>query len=243
MRIPKKVEERFSASVPKFKRVLKKALDKDVNESDTVSIVTDILAEVFGYDKYDEVTSEYQIKHLFCDLAIKINKKVRFLIEVKAIGIGLKNNHLDQALTYGAKEGIDWIILTNGVMWDVYKVSMGQNLAAVPLCSINFLDLSMRDEEHKNSLFILCKEGLSTDAITEFHEKVNLVNKYTISAILSNESLVNAIRLQLRKLSSGLKITNEEVSEILMEEVIKRDILDDDQFKKAKTKVKRANNK
>ena len=74
MRIPKKVEERFSTSVTKFKRVLKKALDKDVNESDTVSIVTDILADVFGYDKYEEVTSEYQIKHLFCDLAIKINK-------------------------------------------------------------------------------------------------------------------------------------------------------------------------
>lgn len=63
MRIPKKVEERFSTFVTKFKRVLKKALDKDVNESESVSIVTDILAEVFGYDKYEDVTSEYQIKY------------------------------------------------------------------------------------------------------------------------------------------------------------------------------------
>ena len=100
----------------------------------------------------------------------------------------------------------------------------------------------MREEENKNSLFILCKEGLSSDAISEFHEKVNLVNKYTISAIISYDSIVNSIRLQLRKLTSGLKITNEEVSDILMEEVIKRDILDDDQFKKARAKVKRANN-
>ena len=100
----------------------------------------------------------------------------------------------------------------------------------------------MRDEENKNSLVILCKEGLSSDAISEFHERVNLVNKYTISAIISNDSVVNAIRLQLRKLSSGLKIANEEVTEILMEEGIKRDILDDDHFKKAKAKVKRANN-
>jgi hypothetical protein len=115
MRIPKKVEERFSASVPKFKRILKKALDKDVNESDTVAIVTDLLAEVFGYDKYEEVTSEQQVKHQFCDLAIKVNKQIRFLIEVKAIGIGLKDNHLTQALTYGATAGIDWIILSNGI--------------------------------------------------------------------------------------------------------------------------------
>ncbi len=180
MKIPKKVEERLTASVPKFKRVLKKALDRDVNESDTVSIITDMLEEIFGYDKYDDVTSEYRIKHQFCDLAIKVNNKVRFLIEVKAIGISLRDNHLDQALTYGAKEGIDWIILTNGVNWDIYKVSMGQTLEAIPLCSINFLELNMRTEEDKNTLFIVCKEGLSSDAIAEFHERVNLVEKTNI---------------------------------------------------------------
>jgi hypothetical protein len=119
-------------------------------------------------------------------------------------------------------------------------VSRGQNLAALPLCSIDFLELSTRNEDHKNSLYILCKEGLSSDAITEFHERMNLVNKYTISAIIANSFIVNSIRLQLRKLSSGLKITNEEVAEILVEEVIKRDILDDEHFKKACAKVKRA---
>ena len=55
--ISKKVIDRLNKSVPKFQKVLQIAKDRDVNESDTVSILNDILSEVFGYDKYLEVTS------------------------------------------------------------------------------------------------------------------------------------------------------------------------------------------
>jgi hypothetical protein len=54
-----------------FQPVLAKARDKDINESDTVTIIVDVLSQVFGYDKYTEITSEVSIKHTFCDLAIK----------------------------------------------------------------------------------------------------------------------------------------------------------------------------
>jgi len=47
-KLAKKITERFSKKVGKFQNVLRIAKDRDVNESDTVSIVTDILAEVFG---------------------------------------------------------------------------------------------------------------------------------------------------------------------------------------------------
>ncbi len=239
MKIPQKVLDRFSANLSKFKRVLKKAQERDVNESDTVTIITDILSDIFGYDKFDEVTSEYAIKSTFCDLAIKINNKVRFLIEVKAIGIDLKENHLNQALGYGAKEGIDWIILTNGIEWEIYKVSFKNHLDAELLCKLNILDINLKIEEDKNSLFILCKEGLSKEAISEFHEKQIAVNKYMVSAILNSDSIVNSIRLQLRKVSPNVKVSNEEVLKIINEEIIKRDVLSNEHFNKAKSKLKR----
>ena len=44
------------------------------------------------------------------------------LIEVKAIGISLKENHLRQAIQYAATEGIDWVILTNGDKWQAHRV-------------------------------------------------------------------------------------------------------------------------
>ena len=91
--IPTKVQTRLFTGIKKFQNVLKQAKIKDINESDTVTIIMDMLAEVFGYDKYSEITSEYAIKKTYCDLAIKIDGKLRFLIEVKAIGLDLKTDH------------------------------------------------------------------------------------------------------------------------------------------------------
>ena len=50
--IPTTVTKRFAATVPKFKKILQSAMERDVNESDTVTIVTDMLEEIFGFDNY-----------------------------------------------------------------------------------------------------------------------------------------------------------------------------------------------
>lgn len=66
--IPKKVVERFIKAVPKFQKVLQIAKDRDVNESDTVSVLNDIFSDVLGYDKYLEsigVTSQHSTSHFF----------------------------------------------------------------------------------------------------------------------------------------------------------------------------------
>ena len=47
--IPKRVSERLIKQTRKFQKVLKSALARDVNESDTVAIITDMLSIVFGY--------------------------------------------------------------------------------------------------------------------------------------------------------------------------------------------------
>ena len=75
-KIPKKVQERFSDRIRPFQKIAEQQKAKDVSEADTVTVVKDILAEVFGYDKYQELTSEHQIKGTFCDLAVKIDKQL-----------------------------------------------------------------------------------------------------------------------------------------------------------------------
>ena len=121
--ISKRVSERLAKQIRRFQKILKSARDRDINEADTVVIVRDMLADLFGYDKFTEITSEYAIKGTFCDLAIKLDGKIKFLIEVKAIGLNLKENHLRQAIGYGAMHGIQWVVLTNGVDWEIYKVN------------------------------------------------------------------------------------------------------------------------
>ena len=98
--VPKRVSERLAASIRRFQPILSAARSRDVGEADTVTIVKDMLAEVFGYDKYAEVTSEYAIRGTYCDLATKIDGVLQALIEVKAIGLELKDSHVKQAVDY-----------------------------------------------------------------------------------------------------------------------------------------------
>lgn len=81
--IPKKIGSRITKNISKFQRVLKLARKKDINESDTVAIVIDMLHEIFGYEKYLEITSELTIRGTYCDLAIKLDEKFAYLIEGK----------------------------------------------------------------------------------------------------------------------------------------------------------------
>ena len=110
VRVPKKVGERLIKEVRHFQRILRQARDRDVNESDTVTIIADMLERIFGFDKYTEVTSELAIRGTFCDLAVKIDDAVQYLIEVKAIGLQLKDTHLRQAVNYGANHGVPWVV-------------------------------------------------------------------------------------------------------------------------------------
>ena len=120
--IPAKVRDRLAAGLKKFQPIAKKAHDADINESDTVTIISDILSDVFGYDKYTEITSEFAIKKTYCDLAIKLDGIPKLLIEVKSAGLDLKEQHIRQAVDYGANSGVEWVILTNCVDWKVYKI-------------------------------------------------------------------------------------------------------------------------
>jgi hypothetical protein len=57
----------------------------DVSESDTVVIIVDMLADVLGYKKYSEITTEHSVRGTYVDLAVKVGNDVQFLIEAKAI--------------------------------------------------------------------------------------------------------------------------------------------------------------
>ena len=120
-KIPAKVQDRFKKNLKYYSKILESAKDRDINESDTVDIISDILADILGFDKYLEITREYAIKGTYCDLAIKNGSEVRYLIECKAIGTKLNESHLRQVRDYAASKGVDLTILTNGVKWQVYK--------------------------------------------------------------------------------------------------------------------------
>jgi predicted type IV restriction endonuclease len=241
--LPKKVIERLTKTISKFQRVLQVAKDRDVNEANTVIIVGDILSDVFGFDKYTEITSEFAIRGTYCDLAIKIDGKIQYLLEVKAIGLDLKESHLRQAVDYGANQGVQWVVLTNGIAWEIYRIRFNKPIDHDLVCSFNLIEINPRKTDDQEKLYLLCKEGLSKSIREDFHERVLSVNRFVIAAIIQTEDIINVIKRELKKLSSGLKVENTEIEKIIQNEVLKREVLEGEAAARAKQRVKRATSK
>ncbi len=240
-RISKTVHTRISQGIKKYQPIFLAARSRDDNEANTVTMIYDFLNEVLGYTKYTEITSEYEIKGTYCDLATKINGKVNLLIEVKAVGINLKEDHMRQAVHYAADTGLDWVILTNGIDWRVYKMKFTKPIETELVFDFNLLELNSKKQKDIDLIFPLTKEGNSKSSLEFFHDQKQTLNKYFIGALLTSDPIVSQLRRELKRASNSTKIEDNEIIDILMSEVIKRDVIDSDEIKDAKKKVNRMN--
>lgn len=240
LKIPKKVVDRLSSTLKVFQNVAAIQKQRDVSEADTVTLVKDILADAFGFDKYLELTSEQQIRGTYCDLAVKIEGKIRFLIEVKAAGIALNDSHLRQAINYGANQGIEWVVLTNGLDWRLYRIKFLQPIDVEEVSSFNLLNVNIKNEDDLHKVFLLCREGLTTDAMDSFHQHAQLLNKFTVSQIVCSEPVIGVIRRELRKLFPELRVENDAILDILTTDVLKREVVEGDKVKETQLKIKKA---
>jgi hypothetical protein len=241
--IPKKVGERFASALKRFQPVIQSARTRDVNESDTVIIVTDMLGELFGYDKYSEITSEHAIKGTYCDLAVRLDGTVQLLIEVKAIGLELKDSFVKQAVDYAANQGVDWVVLTNGELWRCYRIAFVKPIEAELVFELNVSKVDARSENDLGLLFTLSKEGWGKSALGDYHEQRQALSRFFIAALLQSDSVVDVVRRELRKVSPDVKVEQDQIREVLVQEVLKRDVLEGERAEQAKKRIKKAADK
>lgn len=240
MAIPKKVSDRLALQLKKYQSILIDAKDRDISESDTVVIIGDMLADLLGYKKYVEITTEFAIRGTFVDLAVKIGSDVRFLLEAKAIGTALKDNHVKQAIDYGANHGIEWVILSNGVIWQVYKIHFRQPIDKSLIFEIDLLQASA-----KNAQFIECFSNLSRECFTQssmtaFFQQQQATSKFSLSALITSPPMLQALKKELKRLSGTIKIEDEQLAHILQNEVLKRETVDGEEAKQAQDFLRQA---
>lgn len=241
--VPKKVRDRLVAGLKRFQPILSTARSRDDGEADTVMIVTDMLGEVFGYDKYSEITAEFAIRGTYCDLATKLDGVLQTLIEVKAVGLALKDQHVKQAVDYAANQGVDWVLLTNGVNWRVYNVAFTKPIGQELVVDIDFCNMSPRSEGDLESLYLLCKEGWLKSVLGDYHIQKQALSRFFLGALILSDPVLAVIRRELRRVSPDVRIEVEQIREVLSSEVIKREVIDGDDAETARKKISRVANK
>lgn len=239
MSIPARASERLSSGLKRFAPILTSAKSRDVNESDTSMIVTDMLADIFGYDKYSEVTRELAIRGTYCDLATRIDGKFQMLIEVKAIGLELKEAHAKQAVDYAANAGIEWVALTNGHLWKVFRVIFAKPIDQELVLDIDLLMLGAKNANDLESLYLLTRESMLKSGLYAYHDHLQATNKFYLAAVVLSDAVLETVRRELRRVSDA-KVELTELREALMQDVFKREVLEGEKADGARRKVARS---
>jgi len=231
------------SAVKNFQPILVTQKTRDVNEPDTVRIVTEMLTEIFGYDKFSEITAEHAIRGTFCDLATQIDGTIQLLIEVKAIGIELKDPHVKQAVDYAANKGVDWVVLTNAVTWRVYKVIFGKPIDHELVYEIDFIDFDTKKDDQLELLYVLTREGWVKSLLKELNEQRQALSKFVIAAVALSDPVLDAMRRELKRVCPNVKIQSEQIQQVLSAEVLKREVVEGEKADEARKKVSRSVNR
>ncbi len=190
--------ERVKLGIKRFAKPLADFIARDVNEADTRFLVTDFLCEGLGYDKFSDLTAEFSTKGEFADYGLRVDKQLVALIEVKRVTTKLAERHLRQVEQYGANEGIEWLMLTNGAQWQVYHLE-----AALPLTVELVFEVDLLGPEPPakkvDRLFAITREGIKHKVIDEVWKAKCATSPKAIARVLTSEAVVTAVRKQLRR--------------------------------------------
>lgn len=112
----------------------------ELDESGTRLMINSFLTDVLGYLPLEDVKTEYMIRGTYADYVIQTKGIRHFLVEVKALSLSLSDKHLRQAINYGANEGIEWALLTNGKSFEFYKILFNKPIESRKVFSIDLSD-------------------------------------------------------------------------------------------------------
>jgi hypothetical protein len=196
--LTKSKRRRLLAEVKAYhRRYLRKKL-VDLDESGTRLMVNTFLTEVLGFASIEEVKTEYMIKGTYADYVIQIRGTRHFLVEVKSLSLTLTDKHLRQAINYGANEGIEWVLLTNGRQFELYRIIFGKPIDSKRVLSIDLSDRksfkgSVEQLQHMH------KESIVRKGLDELWNKCMALDPSNVAGILMAPQVVNFIRRTLRR--------------------------------------------
>lgn len=214
--------ERVKGAVKKFQKPLADLVARDANEGDTRLLVTDILCDGLGYDKYEDLTTEYQVKVDFADYGVRVDKQLVAFIEVKRCTQALNQKHLHQVQSYAVNEGVEWMILTNGRVWQVWHMSPG-----MPVQMDKVIDIDLLADEpvakKAEAMFYLSRDAFKKHQIDEMWKRAAATSPKSIAKILLSARIVGEVTKELRR-QTGHKADHARIEEIIAMEVIRPDV-------------------
>ena len=179
------------------KRYLSKDLT-DLDESGTRIMINTFLTSILGYQELEEIKTEYMIKGTYADYIVQIGGTRHFLVEVKAYSIDLSDKHLRQAVNYGANEGIDWAILTNGRQFQLYKVLFEKPIGEKLVLEIDLVSEDFNIKDAIEQFSYLHRDSVVKKGLSDLWSRYSALEPINVAGLLFSPQVVTFLRKELR---------------------------------------------
>jgi len=170
---------------------------KELDESGTRLMINRFLSDALGYKQLEEIKTEYMIKGTYADYVIQVNKTRHFLVEVKALSFQLSEKHLRQTVNYGANEGIEYALLTNGRNFEFYKIIFEQPISSRLIFAVDLSDATGL-KNAANHLQHLHKDSVVKNLFKPLWNNCEATDPYNIAGILCSDAVVNCIKKMIK---------------------------------------------
>lgn len=237
-----KSEKMLAALKDYRKRYIAKNLS-DLDESGTRIMINTFLTSILGYQELEEIKTEYMIKGTYADYIIQLGGKRYFLVEVKAFSIDLSEKHLRQAINYGANEGIEWAILTNGRQFQLYKILFEKPISEKLVFEIDFSSDEFNVKSTLEYLVYLHRDAMVKGSLSELWARYSALEPFNVAGLLFSPQVISFLKKELKS-KYDTKFEDDEIIEALTEVVcseIPSDKLKIPRFKATRKKPRKAN--
>lgn len=230
IRVPAKNKKIISQELKKFQIHIQNLVSKGkaATEEDARILINDILSDVLGFDKYNDLKTEFKDKNARLDYVVKLSEgpnskkkdKHDFIIEAKSTAIELKEDHVNQTLSYCLSMSTDYFVLTNVKEWRLYRVINTKNKTGAELIwDVNLLngsDIDTMSEE----MYVFSKYAYIENTWDQVSDLSKATDSGEIMAIICSDKFAKMICRQLREIHE-VKISEDKIIEILSSEVFK----------------------
>lgn len=189
------------------------AREVGLNEADTVMRLCKFFEQVLGYDGITDISREANFKNKYVDVCLKIEGTVRLLVEAKAGNVKLRDRHIEQAQGYASQNNFRWVLLSNGVEWNLYHLTFDQGIEYERAFAVSLAD-NGGIEAAAEKIAVLHKKSIQRGELEEFWEKATALGPASIGASLFRESVMMLLRREIRK-DAGLLIDPEDLAKSL----------------------------
>lgn len=190
-------QQKLAAALKAYRKEFLEGGRKELDESGTRIMINRFLSDVLGYKQLEEIKTEYMIKGTYADYVIQVNKTRHFLVEVKALSFQLSEKHLRQTVNYGANEGIEYALLTNGKNFEFYKIIFAQPISSHLIFAIDLSDATSLKTAVAN-LQHLHKESVVKNSFKPLWNKCEATDPYNIAGILCSDAVLSCIKKMIK---------------------------------------------